>query len=222
MSAWKAMKDIAFPPSCAHPTLSQGRDAFQLRAELQFTEHYTIAWQDVQPAARFTVQENGSCLVDGALKLDGSRRLVQAGGWRLLCRHALETVRPQALLERHKFAACCSMATLSIQLIPSSPASSATAFGGQVFTIKADSRKAEGLDIGIVGMRVDARTIAADKLREFVEGLGLPVLGYLRDTQNYIHLAARGLSVFDVAPGRVQKDLEQWANICAWLDRPAP
>ena len=143
MSAWKAMKDIAFPPSCAHPTLSQGRDAFQLRAELQFTEHYTIAWQDVQPAARFTVQENGSCLVDGALKLDGSRRLVQAGGWRLLCRHALETVRPQALLERHKFAACCSMATLSIQLIPSSPASSATAFGGQVFTIKADSRKAD-------------------------------------------------------------------------------
>ncbi len=84
------------------------------------------------------------------------------------------------------------------------------------------ARKAEGLDIGIVGMRVDARTIAADKLREFVEGLGLPVLGYLRDTQNYIHLAARGLSVFDVAPGRVQKDLEQWANICAWLDRPAP
>lgn len=85
----------------------------------------------------------------------------------------------------------------------------------------ADSRKAEGLDIGIVGMRVDSRTIAADKLREFVESLGLPVLGYLRDTQNYIHLAARGLSVFDVAPGRVHKDLEQWAGICAWLDKPA-
>lgn len=86
----------------------------------------------------------------------------------------------------------------------------------------ADTRKADGLDIGIVGMRVDARTIAADKLREFVEGLGLPVLGYLRDTQNYIHLAARGLSVFDVAPGRVQKDLSQWADICAWLDKPGP
>ncbi|APW44017.1 ParA family protein [Rhodoferax saidenbachensis] len=72
--------------------------------------------------------------------------------------------------------------------------------------------------IGIVGMRVDARTIAADKLHEFVDSLGLPVLGYLRDTQNYIHLAARGLSVFDVAPSRVERDLAQWQPICQWLD----
>ena len=74
------------------------------------------------------------------------------------------------------------------------------------------------LQIGLVGMRVDARTIAADKLREFVDTLGLPVLGYLRDTQNYIHLAARGLTLFDVAPARVEKDLAQWQPICEWLD----
>lgn len=83
----------------------------------------------------------------------------------------------------------------------------------------ADSRHAGDVEIGIVGMRVDARTIAADKLREFVDSLGLPVLGYLRDTQNYIHLAARGLTVFDVAPSRVEKDLQQWQSICHWLDR---
>ena len=83
----------------------------------------------------------------------------------------------------------------------------------------AESRHADQLDIGIVGMRVDARTIAADKLHEFVDSLGLPVLGYLRDTQNYIHLAARGLTVFDVSPSRVEKDLQQWQGICPWLDR---
>ncbi|MES2400376.1 MAG: ParA family protein, partial [Pseudomonadota bacterium] len=33
------------------------------------------------------------------------------------------------------------------------------------------------------------------------------------------HLAARGLSVFDVAPGRVGKDLEQWQGICNWLNK---
>ncbi|MFZ2295952.1 MAG: ParA family protein [Polaromonas sp.] len=81
----------------------------------------------------------------------------------------------------------------------------------------AEQRHAGKLQVGIVGMRVDARTIAADRLREFVESLGLPVLGYLRDTQNYIHLAARGLTLFDVAPGRVEKDLEQWQGICEWL-----
>ena len=74
------------------------------------------------------------------------------------------------------------------------------------------------MQIGLVGMRVDARTIAADHLHEFVATLGLPVLGYLRDTQNYIHLAARGLTLFDVAPGRVEKDLAQWQPICEWLE----
>jgi chromosome partitioning protein len=83
----------------------------------------------------------------------------------------------------------------------------------------AETRRADKLDVGIVGMRVDPRTIAADKLAEFVGSLGLPVLGYLRDTQNYIHLAARGLTLFDVAPSRVEKDLEQWRGICDWLDR---
>ncbi len=73
--------------------------------------------------------------------------------------------------------------------------------------------------VGLVGMRVDARTIAAEKLHEFVDGLGLPVLAYLRDTQNYVHLAARGLTLFDVAPGRFEKDLEQWQAICRWLDK---
>jgi chromosome partitioning protein len=82
----------------------------------------------------------------------------------------------------------------------------------------AEFRDADKAKIGIVGMRVDGRTIAAEKLQEFVGGLGLPVLGFLRDTQNYIHLAARGLTLFDVAPGRVDKDLQQWRAIRDWLD----
>jgi chromosome partitioning protein len=83
----------------------------------------------------------------------------------------------------------------------------------------AESRHAGQLQVGIVGMRVDMRTISADKLGEFVTSLGLPVLGALRDTQNYVHLAARGLTLFDVTPGRVEKDLRQWQGICDWLDR---
>jgi chromosome partitioning protein len=63
-------------------------------------------------------------------------------------------------------------------------------------------------------MRVDERTIAANNLHKYVDTLGLPVLGYLRDTQNYVHLAASGLTLFDVAPSRVAKDLAQWLPIC--------
>lgn len=80
------------------------------------------------------------------------------------------------------------------------------------------NKHASKTQIALVGMRVDGRTIAADHLHEFVDKVGTPIVGYLRDTQNYIHLAARGLTLFDVAPGRVAKDLEQWQDLCHWLD----
>jgi len=79
------------------------------------------------------------------------------------------------------------------------------------------SKHAAKVKIGVLGMRVDARTIAADQLHTFVQQLGVPVLGYLRDTHNYIHLAAQGLTLFDVAPARVAKDLEQWQTLTQWL-----
>lgn len=72
--------------------------------------------------------------------------------------------------------------------------------------------------IAVVGMRVDARTRAAEQLERFVETLGLPVLAYLRSTQNYVQLAAHGLTLFDVAPSRVQRDRDQWQTIIRWLE----
>lgn len=91
-------------------------------------------------------------------------------------------------------------------------------FATRTFLDKIKAHSHPGMQVGIVGMRVDGRTLAAEKLRGFVESLGVPVLGYLRDTQNYIHLAAHGLTLFDVAPSRVEKDLAQWQGICRWLD----
>jgi chromosome partitioning protein len=82
----------------------------------------------------------------------------------------------------------------------------------------AQLRKASGLQVAIIGNRVDSRTLAAEQLHGFVKALGLPVLAELRPTQNYVYLAARGLTLFDVAPGRVERDLEQWTGLCRWLD----
>ena len=45
-------------------------------------------------------------------------------------------------------------------------------------------RRAAKLRIGIVGMRVREGTIAADQLRQFLDGLGAPVLTMLRDTSS--------------------------------------
>lgn len=82
----------------------------------------------------------------------------------------------------------------------------------------AQHRKAGHMQVGIVGTRVDGRTIAAEKLQEFVDALGLPVLGFLRPTQNYVHLAARGLTLSDLSPAKVERDLVQWQGIHRWLD----
>ena len=75
------------------------------------------------------------------------------------------------------------------------------------------------IEMGVVGMRVDARTRSAEQLHRFVDGLDLPVLGYLRDTQNYVQLAAHGLTLWDVSRSRVEKDLEQWEPILAWASK---
>ncbi|WP_428425324.1 AAA family ATPase [Methylibium sp.] len=79
-------------------------------------------------------------------------------------------------------------------------------------------RKSDKVDIAVIGNRVRDGSISAGQLDSFLATLGVPLLGHLRDTQNYIHLAARGLTLWDVAPSRVEKDLEQWTPITRWAD----
>jgi chromosome partitioning protein len=79
-------------------------------------------------------------------------------------------------------------------------------------------KRSDRVAIGIVGMRAREGTISVDQLKTFLDTLGVPVLGFLRDTQNYVHLAARGLTLWDVAASRVERDLQQWQPIVSWLD----
>lgn len=80
-------------------------------------------------------------------------------------------------------------------------------------------RRAARLRIGVVGMRVREHTLAAEQLRAFCASLEVPVVGHLRDTQHYVQLAARGLTLWDVAPGRVERDLGQWQPILEWIEQ---
>ena len=74
-------------------------------------------------------------------------------------------------------------------------------------------------DIAVVGMRAKDGTLSVDQLQHFLEELKVPVLTFLRDTQNYVQIAARGATLWDVAPTRVERDLQQWQPLCAWLER---
>ena len=79
-------------------------------------------------------------------------------------------------------------------------------------------RKGES-QIAVVGNRVDQRTIATAELEEFLKMLELPILSYIHDAQLYVHCARDGYSVFDVAPSRAEREVEQWQPIRRWLGR---
>ncbi|MDH5540253.1 MAG: ParA family protein [Rhizobacter sp.] len=80
-------------------------------------------------------------------------------------------------------------------------------------------RSRHNFAMALVGMRTREGTIATDQLRTYLEHVGVPLLGFLRDTQNYVHLAAQGRTLWDVAPSRVERDLEQWQPVTAWIDQ---
>ena len=79
-------------------------------------------------------------------------------------------------------------------------------------------RRSDKVSIAVVGMRTREGTISTDQLRTFLQGVHVPLLGFLRDTQNYVHLAAHGLTLWDVASTRFAGDRDQWAPIVTWVN----
>ena len=77
--------------------------------------------------------------------------------------------------------------------------------------------RADAIRIGLVAVRVKEHTHATEHLQEFLATLGASPVASLRDTQNYVHLAARGLTLWDVAASRVERDLQQWQPMLEWL-----
>jgi len=80
-------------------------------------------------------------------------------------------------------------------------------------------RRGHEIGLGLVGMRVKEHTLANEQLHQYLATLPVPVVAWLRDTQNYVQLAAHGLTLWDVAPSRVERDLEQWQPLKDWLSR---
>lgn len=73
--------------------------------------------------------------------------------------------------------------------------------------------------VGVVGMRMAPRTRAATTLEQFIEGLDLPVLAYLRETQAYVNAAFEGKTLFDLPPSQAERELEQWEYLLSWLEQ---
>jgi chromosome partitioning protein len=81
--------------------------------------------------------------------------------------------------------------------------------------------KQGSLAVGLIAMRVDARTHSAAELDEFLKGYAFPLVTHLRDTQVYVWCARDGASIFDLPRSRSEQDTEQWKPLTRWLARQA-
>lgn len=79
------------------------------------------------------------------------------------------------------------------------------------------------IKIATVANRVREDTLIAAKLEYYLDhlklpsGQKLPFMTMLRASQNYIHAAERGLSIFELAPSKTYYDREQWEPLLRWL-----
>ncbi len=88
-------------------------------------------------------------------------------------------------------------------------------FMKELFVVGKVSRKQT--KVGVVANRVRENTRIYHELEDYLGKLKIPFLTHLRDTQNYIRAAQRGLGIFELAPSMVWQDLEQWEPLTRWL-----
>jgi chromosome partitioning protein len=123
-------------------------------------------------------------------------------------------------LHGDKLKECLKLATRV--LVPIQPSMFDILATKDFFDELSEMKSARKVSVGFVAMRVDERTLASEELKRFLAGANLPLIATLRDTQNYVQLAAHGMTLFDVAPSRVEKDLQQWRLIESWLGLVLP
>ena len=79
------------------------------------------------------------------------------------------------------------------------------------------------IKIATVANRVNEMTLAADKIDEYLDNIKLPngrkvpYMALLRATQNYVHAAEQGKTIFELAPSKTYYDREQWKPLLRWL-----
>jgi chromosome partitioning protein len=72
--------------------------------------------------------------------------------------------------------------------------------------------------LAVIANRTRQNTRSFEKLMRFLDSLGIPIIGVLRDSQNFVHAAEQGIGVCEMQQHRVRKEMEQLDKVVAWLD----
>lgn len=72
--------------------------------------------------------------------------------------------------------------------------------------------------LAVVANRTRKHTKSFAKLMRFLDSLGIPIIAVLRDSQNFVYAAEKGLGLCEMQPSRVKQDIAEIEKIVAWLD----
>lgn len=75
--------------------------------------------------------------------------------------------------------------------------------------------RSKDIRIGIIANRVRSNTHSLQRLRSFLKHLKIPVLGYLRDTQLYLHAIEQGVGIHELSA----RDQQPWHEIVNWIEQ---
>lgn len=71
--------------------------------------------------------------------------------------------------------------------------------------------------LALLANRVRENTRAYENLDEFLSTIKLPFIASLRDNQNYLTAAERGVGIFELGTVSANIDVEQWQPLLRWL-----
>ncbi len=71
--------------------------------------------------------------------------------------------------------------------------------------------------VAVIGNRLRARTRAAERLDQFLDGVGHKVVTRLRDSQFYPETASNGTSLFDIKGKRIIEAREDWLPLLEFI-----
>jgi chromosome partitioning protein len=161
----------------------------------------SLAWLEGRPVARPAIQ--------GAVAYDASPRPARATEYMIMDAPAAVHGRPLADLVRRA-------ETIIIPVLPSPIDMRAAAdFIGEIKAVGKVARKQAKL--ALVANRSRDYTNIYWELDEFLRRQRIPFLTMLRDSQNYIRAAERGLGIFELGVYATALDREQWEPLIKWV-----
>jgi chromosome partitioning protein len=75
--------------------------------------------------------------------------------------------------------------------------------------------------LGVVANRIRRNTLTYQSLIRFLQTLGIPIITTIRDSQNYVRAAELGMGIHEMKSYIAREDVEQWAPLIDWLEKPA-